>query len=102
MKQLINLVAGAAIGIGMAGCSSMWRHDDASASRSSNASEYNHGMAGGTGAFGENPVHPGAYSEGGSAVVEDHRNDADAQRAAPAADRQQPTTPDKPGLGDSD
>ena len=93
MKQLLSMVAAAAIGLGgMTGCS-MWHHNDSSTASSSSSSR-NDGMAGGNGAYGESAEQPGAYTEAGSAKIEDHRNDAGQPKAQPASEKQSPATND--------
>ena len=91
MKQLLSIVAAAAIGLGgMTGCS-MFHHNDASASAKSQ--NKNSGMAGSEGEFGQDKSKPAGYTEGGSEKIQDHRNDAGNQ-AQPASEKQAPDTND--------
>jgi hypothetical protein len=86
MKQLLSLVAAAAIGLGgMTGCS-MWHHNDASAS----ANNKNKGM---TESEYQDQSKSAAFTEAGSAKIEDHRNDA-GPKAQPASEKQAPATND--------
>ena len=82
MKQLLSLAAAAAIGLGgLTGCS-MFHHNDQTAQAKSPSQNNVIGSGGDT-----------SYSEGGTARIEDHRNDAGKQ-AQPASEKQSPATND--------
>ena len=84
MQKLLSMVAAAAIGLGgMTGCS-MFHHND-NASASAKSSQDNSKPAG----YGGDT----SFSEGGTAKIEDHRNDAGKQ-AQPASEKQSPSTND--------
>ena len=68
MRQFLSIGAMVVAAGLIAGCSSM-SHNSSVAS-TNDSSYYNRGMAGGNGAFGENPQNPGDYSH---ATVAAHR-----------------------------
>ena len=83
MKQLLSMVAAAAIGLGgMTGCSTFHHNESTASAKSSQDNSKPAGYGGDT-----------SFSKGGTAKIEDHRDDAGKQ-AQPASEKQSPSTND--------
>ena len=82
MARLFPLVAATAIGLGgLTACSSFHHNDQTARSKSSQDTSQVAGYGGDT-----------SFSEGGTAAIEDHRNDAGKlNQAQPASEKQTPT-----------